>query len=327
MKLLAVPGTPMKGSNIWLGTAVFGSTYPEADCFRILDRYLELGGNVIDTANVYSSWLPGGEGKSELTIGKWLRQSGARNRVFISTKGAHPNFKTMHISRLSWEEIRENLGQSLERLGIDSVDIYWLHRDDPKVPVAGIMDCLNGLLSEGLVKAIGASNWSTERIEAAQRYAEDSGLVGFCCSQINFSLASPNPGFDFPGTITMRREDKPFYRDAGLLLAAYSSQARGFFSGKYHRGMVITEQSTNREKQVSKGYFNETNFDRLDRVKEMAGELKLAPNQVALAYLFSQPFDVAAIVGSRTVDQIEASCSAADLRLTEEQVRFLEKRP
>ncbi len=162
IKYLAVPGTELKASNIWLGTASFGSAYAEGDCFRILDRYLELGGNVIDTANIYASWLPDGAGKSELTVGKWLRQTGARDRVLISTKGGHPDFETMHVSRLSHEDIKRDLSQNLDRLGI----------------------------------------------EAAKRYAAAKGLIGFCCSQINFSLAAPNAGFDFPGTISMLRSTR-----------------------------------------------------------------------------------------------------------------------
>jgi aryl-alcohol dehydrogenase-like predicted oxidoreductase len=309
MKKLRVPGTGLEITNICLGTARFGSEHPEEECFRILDRYMELGGNAIDTANAYASFLPGGTGMSERTIGRWLRRSGARDRLVIATKGGHPSFDSMDVPRLSPEDIRGDLTESLDRLGLDSVDLYWLHMDDPGVPVSGLVDTMNELLSQGLVKAAGASNWSTERLEEARRYAEKTNRTGFFGSQVAFSLAEPNPGFDNPGTKSLTPEDRPYYAKAGLVVAAYSPHAKGFFSGKYDRGMTV---STEKGKRV-------------ERARELADRLGWKPNDVALAYIFSQPFDVAAVVGPRNVEQIEASCAAADLALSADQLRFLEE--
>ncbi len=323
MKRIALAGTGLEVANVCLGTVRFGTAIPEETAFAILDRYVELGGDFVDTAHVYAAWLPGGAGASERTIGKWLRRTGMRGKVMVGTKGAHPDLATMDVSRLSPREIRKDLSESLDRLGIDRVDLYWLHRDDPAVPVSQILGSLDELMREGLVRAIGASNWAPGRLEEAGAFAERSGVRGFCASQVAFSLAVPNPGFDRAGTRSLDADARRYHERTGVPLVAYSSQAKGFFSGRYDRSMSRPGAAG---PNVADGYFNDVNFERLERATSLAARLGRSGNEIALAYLFSQRFPVAAIVGSRTPEQVAASCGASDLALDEADLGCLEGR-
>jgi aryl-alcohol dehydrogenase-like predicted oxidoreductase len=311
---------PLRVTNVALGTVRFGTAIPEDEAFRILDRYVEAGGNIVDSAHIYAAWVPGGKGASESTIGAWLRRTGATG-VIVSTKGGHPDLALMDTPRLSAADVRADLEESLDRLGLDRLDLYWLHRDDPAMPVPEIVDYLNELVGKGLVRAFGASNWVPARIEEARVYAARRGLTAFCASQVNFSLATANDGFDRAGTLALDAGARAYHEGTGLPVAAYTSQAKGFFSGKYDRSMKRPHSNT---PNVGDSFFNDANFDRLQRVQELAGELGLGGNEIALAYLFSLRFAVCAIVGPRNVEQIASSCRASDLVLTPAQVLYLE---
>jgi aryl-alcohol dehydrogenase-like predicted oxidoreductase len=320
MNKVKINDSGLEATRICLGTGRFGSAIPEENAFEILDLYAEKGGNFLDTANVYASWLPGGRGKSETTIGRWLKRTGVGASVKVGTKGGHPDLEDYSVSRLSPEEIHHDLEESLERLGIDRVDLYWLHRDDPEIPAGEILDALNQWMGKGLIGAIGASNWTPERLAAAAEYAASHGLTGFCASQVAFSAAAPQDKFDRPGTLAMNEAARSYHQNTGLPVFAYSSQAKGFFAGGYERSSATDPAA----RQTAQAYFTEENFQRLDRVRKLADELGRSPNEVALAYLFGQTFPVVAIVGSRTAEQLTSSCAAADLTLTDAQIRFVQ---
>jgi aryl-alcohol dehydrogenase-like predicted oxidoreductase len=139
MQRVRIQKTDLHASIIVLGTDYFGSTVSREDSMRLMDHYLEAGGNVLDTAESYACFVAGGDHQSELTIGAWLRDRGVRDRVIISTKGAHPKMATMHIPRMSKAEIQSDLDSSLQRLGVERIDLYWLHRDAPGYPVEEIL--------------------------------------------------------------------------------------------------------------------------------------------------------------------------------------------
>ena len=182
-------------SPVVLGTDVYGTVVSEKDAFSLLNNYIELGGNTIDTARMYACWEPNGAGKSEQTIGKWLKQLGGRDQMIISTKCAHPPIENMSNHRLDRAEIFSDVDESLSALGTDYIDILWLHRDDVRVGVEGIVDTLNLLVKQGKIRCFGASNWTAKRIAEANAYAKASGQDGFVSSQIKWSLAVTSPGF------------------------------------------------------------------------------------------------------------------------------------
>ncbi len=134
MKTRPIPQTNLTASVLCLGTAEFGSAVDESSSEKLIDTYLDAGGNVLDTAEIYAAWLPDGEHRSETFLGNWLRTRKNRDQLIISTKGAHPRLANMDKPRMSKPVVEADLNSSLQRLGIDHVDIYWLHRDDPSTP-------------------------------------------------------------------------------------------------------------------------------------------------------------------------------------------------
>ncbi len=320
MQYRPFPGLALAPSVICLGTGGYGTNIPAEQAFTLLDAYAEQGGNFLDTARIYGAWAPGGDGASEKTLGVWLTRTGARDRFVISTKGAHPDLATMDISRIAPADLAADIQASLDALQTDVIDVYWLHRDDPAVPVEDILAPLNEHLAAGRARAIGASNWSLARLIEANDYAREHGLTGFQANQIGWSLATANTGTaPVAGMLYMDAATHAYHRQTGLPVLAYSSQATGFFSGKYRREQMAAPPAST----AARLYFTRENFDRLDRATELAQQHGITPNQVNLAWLLGQPFPVYPIAGCRTVEQVRDSCAAADVTLTSDEIASL----
>ena len=281
----------------------------------MLDAYLAAGGNFIDTAKVYADWLPIERSMSEKTIGAWLRQRRNRSRVVLSTKGAHPDLHTMHIQRLSPAEITGDLHASLEHLGVETIDLYWLHRDDPTRPVSEILGTLAEQVQAGKIRYFGCSNWKTERIREAQAYAAAHGLPGFSGNQMLWSLAAADP--TRLGDKTMVQMDPAMHRyhqESSLAAIPYTSQAGGYFN----------KLAENREINPASPYNTPQNHARLERIRQLAAETGLSITQIVLGYLRSQPFPTVPIVGPKSIEQLEDCLTAADVELTSEHLALLE---
>jgi aryl-alcohol dehydrogenase-like predicted oxidoreductase len=319
MRMVTLPNTELTVSALCLGTGALGTPeLPPDDAYRLLDTYVERGGNFLDTAHVYSDWIPGTKSASEKTIGAWLKRTGLRDRIVIATKGAHPRLESMHISRLSPGDIATDVQESLDYLGVDTIDLYWLHRDAPAVPVGEILDALNTHIRAGQIRSIGCSNWSVGRIQAALEYAESHGLAGFAANQPMWSLATPNyPLFDTT-LAAMDDETMAFHRRTSMAVIPYSSQAQGFFSKLERGGKAALPPA-----DVSL-YYNEANVRRMERAKTLAERYDVPISRIALAYLLHQPFTVVPIVGCKTVETLEDSLAALDVPLTPEEVAYLE---
>ena len=314
MRYRNLPGTDRSASVIVLGCAWFGTDIPEASAFELLDTFRELGGNFLDTAHMYASWVRGGKGQSESTIGKWLRGV-ERERVLVGTKGADQG--------MGEPAIRAQLDESLHRLGTDYVDFYWLHVDDPQVPAGDILQWLNRIAEEGHMRAFGCSNWTLARIREADQYARAHGLRGFAASQIGWSLARVNPQLlTGGGQVYMDDETLAFHRQSGMPVVAYSSQAGGFFAGKYDPEGPPPGMTPN--PAIVRYYGTPENYARLACAKRLAAAKGCTPNQVALAYLLNQSFPSFAIVGAGKKEYVADSCSASDVALTAEEVQRLE---
>jgi aryl-alcohol dehydrogenase-like predicted oxidoreductase len=323
MNRRAIPGTSLVPSVICLGTGSFGTGIRPDECWRMLDRYVELGGNFVDTAHYYGSWVPGGTGASETAVGTWLSRPGSRDRIILATKGGHPTAHSGATARLSPAELGRDLRESLERLRTDHVDLYWLHQDDPAVPVGEVLGVLNEFVAAGRVRAIGASNWTVARQEEAATYARDSGLVGFCASQIGWSLAQARTHtFGHFTSVYMDDATWEYHRRTSVPVMAYSSQAQGFFFLTGRRGAAAMRRHA--DPWVAHRYLTEENLARLERARQLAGQHGRTANDVALAYLLSQPFPVYPIIGPQDTEQLVTSCSAHDLRLSADEVAFLE---
>jgi aryl-alcohol dehydrogenase-like predicted oxidoreductase len=321
MRSLTIPNTDLTVSALCFGAGGLGTRVSRDDSFRLLDMFVERGGNFLDTAHIYAAWVPGGEGISERTIGDWIRARGARKEVVIGTKGGHPHLQSMDISRLSPAEIAQDLQESLERLQVETIDLYWLHRDDPKRPVGEIVETLTNAVAQQKIRFFGFSNWTALRMQEAQEYAAAKGIPGGVANQVGWSLAERNAMPGDPTMLFMDSKMHAFHRATGLMAVAYSSQAGGFFSGPYGRGILPPASGVN--PGVLQAYYNETNFARLDRACELAVRHNCAPNDIALGYLLSQPFPTCAIVGCGTLDHLRASCAGGDITLSPREVTWL----
>jgi aryl-alcohol dehydrogenase-like predicted oxidoreductase len=269
----------------------------------VLDEWVRLGGNILDTAHVY------GDGDSERALGAWFATNPKeREELIVLTKGAHP---VGDRKRVTSADIAADLAESTERLG-RGVDLYLLHRDDPDLPVGPMIECLNEHRRAGRLHAFGVSNWTPERIDEANAYAAAHGLEGFCCNSPQLSLAKQNEEH-WPGTMAATDEVRAWHERTQMPLFAWSAQARGFFAGH-------TSESALRV------YDNEPNRERRRLATEVAERLGCTANQVALAWVLAQPYPVYAVVGPRTVDQLHEAVGALAVELTGEDLRRLDLR-
>jgi aryl-alcohol dehydrogenase-like predicted oxidoreductase len=292
------------------GGNVFGWTADEANSHALLDRFVDAGFGFVDTANVYSAWVSGHQGgESESVIGRWLRKSGRRADVVIATKvgmdmpGLGKGLKRAQIER--------GVEDSLRRLQTDHIDLYYAHADDADTPLEETLAAFDRLVKAGKVRAIGASNYSADRLEQAIAISERDGLARYECLQPQYNLADREP---FESTLA------PVCARHGVAVANYFSLASGFLSGKYRRaGDAEGRARGPRVKQ----YFNERGWRIVDALDGVAQRLHSTPAAVAIAWVIAQPTITAAIASATSVAQLDELLAATRLQLDDEALRVL----
>jgi 1-deoxyxylulose-5-phosphate synthase len=300
-----IPGVERPLSRLVIGTMPFdGSDLVKA--FEILDAFAAAGGNAFDTAHSYHG------GAAELTLGKWLAARSLREQAVVISKGAHP---AAGKPRVTPQAIGDDLAESLQRLQTGTIDLYLLHRDDPSQPVGPIVACLNEHMQAGRIGAYGASNWSTARIDEANRYAAEHKLAGFVAGSINLSLAVPNAA-PWDGCLWLTPESERWYTEHHFPLLAWSALAQGFFSGRYR-------PDDRTDEKMVRVWYGEDNFARLARAAELAERKDVSPSAIDLAYVLHQPFPSFALFGPYSVDEVNDSMSALQVTLTPEEVAWL----
>jgi aryl-alcohol dehydrogenase-like predicted oxidoreductase len=317
VKYVTLPQTDLTVSRVALGSSMIGSRVSRDDSFALLDTFVEAGGTLIDTAHVYANWAPGPRSISEKTIGAWLRATRARDRVVIATKGGHPEPGHGHVSRLSPAEIVADLDESLDFLGVDRVDLYWLHRDDPNRPAGEMLEVLNEQARLGKIRYFGCSNWRPSRIREAQAYAAAHQLRPFVASQIFWNLARPNRDILPSDHAIMDDEAEAFYATAGMSVHAFTSQARGFFTKAAAGGLDSLSPKLRHD------FENPATLARLERARQVARNLGTTVTAVVVASITSRPFVGVPILGCVTRDQLRDSLGDVDLTLSPETLRFL----
>ncbi len=301
-----------KCSKILLGTTYFGDSISMPEAFEIMDTYVELGGNHIDTARMYA------DGEAEKVIGAWVKSRMIKG-IFISTKGAFPNKETPDISRLSEKEIRSDLEESLKALQVERPDFYWLHRDDEKIPAGEIIETMNKLQKEGKIDRFGASNWRYERVDEANQYAKAHGLSGFSGSQIRFSPAVIAPTGNADRTLVdIDKSSFAYYGVKKIPVAAYASQAKGFFS------KMLTLGENGLSAKSKERYLCDENLEKLKIVKDLSERYSISPAAIVCGALCSLTTpDVFPIIGGRCKEQIIDSMSGADITLTDDELNLM----
>ena len=294
-----------------LGGNVFGWTIDEAASFQVLDAFVASGLNLIDTADVYSVWVPGHKGgESEAIIGNWLKRSGAGGRVVIATKVGieiAPGEKG-----LSRAHILRSAERSLNRLQIDVIDLYQAHQDDPATPLEETLGAFGELVAQGKVRAIGASNYSAARLAEALRVGRARGLPRYESLQPDYNLVD-RAGYE--------AELEPLCLREGLWVIPYYSLAAGFLTGKYRSEADLSKSA--RGAKVGKSYLNERGLRVLAAVDAVAADLGVSQAQVALAWLMARPGITAPIASATTPAQLDELVAATRLTLSPEAIARL----
>ena len=311
MDRVRFPGTNIEISALCLGVAEIGVRQTEVEAHRLLDYWVQRGGNGIDTARVYSDWIPGEKHRSERIVGDWLKATGVREQIVLATKAAHPLLENNSRVRLSPSELRQDLEGSLKTLGTDYIDVWFLHRDDESIPVEEIIDSCDVFVRDGRVKALGAANWAASRIQKANDYASRTCKAGFVATQLFWNLGSRHYRGLEPTLRSMDDDAEQLHEAVDLVAMPYSSQAGGFF-GKWLEGNEVE-----RLKAEQSGYGTKVNFQMATLVGEIARRNGIPVGAVVLAFLRSHSFKVVPIIGSGTPAHLAASIEALDFVLSD----------
>jgi aryl-alcohol dehydrogenase-like predicted oxidoreductase len=292
------------------GGNVFGWTADEQTSFRLLDAFVDRGFDAVDTANVYSVWVPGHQGgESETIIGKWFKQSGKRDKVVLATK---VGFKMGDGSQgLKKDYILRAAEESLKRLQTDTIDLYQSHTDDAETPLEETLIAYDELIKSGKVRAIGASNYKGNRLARAEAVAEEHDLPQYTTLQPEYNL------YDRQAYET---DLAPVAERFGLGVIPYFSLASGFLTGKYQS--LEDTKGAKRGSRVEK-YFDDRGLRILKALKQVSEETGAQEASIALAWLLAQPTITAPIASATSVEQMEALFAAVDLRLNEAQLQTL----
>ncbi len=304
MERLNIAETDLDVSTICLGTADWGTATSVEQAHALLHAFRDAGGNFLDTAHVYGAWALTGTAASERVIGNYIQKNGI-NDLVVATKGGHPNIGH-YRSTDAWlapYRLRADIDDSLARLGLETIDLYYLHRDDLAMDVSEIIGYLNEEVERGRIRYLGCSNWTVERIQAANEYAREQRLQGFVISEIQWSLAHKEPPDPRPrGTQTVyaRECEAAYQRRTGMALAAYTATARGYFSlAEGGRG----------------GFDNPTSRRRRERARELAEKKHATPTQIALAWLMHQDFPCFPITGTTSLEHLRENLQAVEIEL------------
>ena len=308
-KRIIIPNTDLSLCPIGLGTVAAGVVWEGAEGDRIFDTYLDLGGNMIDTARVYA------HGRSEGVVGEWLKRSGKRNDVVIITKGGHPKFDSpdddLHISRMTPADMRSDIETSLKLLCTDVIDIYFYHRDDRKQSVEEEIETMEQFRKEGKIRYYGCSNWDADRILEADKYCAEKGYRGFVADQalLNMGMKYMNPLPD--DTLVYMQGDLFDYHVKNLtnLAMPYMGVASGFFHLFINKGEEAVKKSP---------YYTEKNIAVVNRCKELMEKYNASVSQVILGFFTQQAFPCAPLYGPEDVAQITDAMGTLDIDFCKE---------
>ncbi|MEJ8851339.1 aldo/keto reductase [Variovorax rhizosphaerae] len=312
MQLRSLGRSDLKVSPLAFGGNVFGWTIDEALSFRLLDAWLDAGFNFIDTADMYSTWVPGHTGgESETIIGKWLKQTGKRNRVVLATKVGKPMGEGK--VGLAPAYIREAVDASLRRLQTDHIDLYQSHDDDANTPIADSLGAFGELIKAGKVRVIGASNYTAPRLEEALDIAERNGLPRY---------ESLQPLYNLYDRAVFEDALEPLCLARGVGVINFYALAAGFLTGKY-RSEADASKSQRGGSTVKK-YLNARGLRILDGLDEVAASVGATPGQVAIAWQIARPAITAPIASATSLKQLDDLVKAAHLTLPPEAIAKLD---
>jgi aryl-alcohol dehydrogenase-like predicted oxidoreductase len=283
----------------------FGTSTDKATSYRLLDHYIEAGGNFLDTANIYARWVSGYVGgESETLLGRWMKERKNRQQMFIASK---VGFEMPGVERgLRAAQIETECEKSLKRLGVETIDLYYAHVDDRTTPLEESMAAFARLVQAGKVRFIGASNYLAWRLEQANWVSRTNGWPEYCCVQQRHSYLRPKPGASFAPQLTTNEDLLDLCHVQGITMLAYSV----LLSGAYTRA----------ERPIPEGYVGPDSDARLAALRAVAEETGATPNHVILAWMMGGQPSVLPLIAASTDKQLQENLDALDLKLTAEQM-------
>jgi aryl-alcohol dehydrogenase-like predicted oxidoreductase len=294
------------------GGNVFGWTVDEPTSFVLLDAFVEAGFNLIDTADMYSRWVQGHSGgESETIIGKWLKRSGKRAKVIIASKvGKEMGPNSQGLSKTY---ILQAVEDSLRRLQTDYIDLYQSHDDDPETPLEETLEVYDQLIRQGKIRAIGASNYSAQRLAQSLEVSEQTGYPRY---------ESLQPLFNLYDRVDYEKELEPLCREKGLGVISYFSLASGFLTGKYRSKDDLSKGARG---DFVKKYLNERGFRIIETLDRVAQQHNMTPVKVALAWLISHPSITAPIASATNLEQLNELIEATTIELNPSVIDLLNR--
>ncbi len=312
MKTVLLGDTGVHVSILCLGAMYFGTKEDEKTSFRLLDQYVDAGGSFIDTANIYAHWQPNGKGgESEALLGRWMRERRNRGRLFIATKVGF-EIPPQGIERsLKARRIEEECEKSLKRLGVETIDLYYAHKDDLDTPMEETLAAFDRLVKAGKVRFIGASNFPAWRLEEARWTSRTHGWAAYCCIQQRYTYLRPKPGASFGGQVSTNDDLLAYLRRRDITLLAYSPLLGG--------------QYVNPAKPLQSQYVGPDADARLAALKAVAAEAGATANQVILAWMMQSDPAVIPVFGASSEAQMAENLGALAVTLSAEQMERLNK--
>jgi len=316
MKKMILGKTDLSVSALCMGTVYFGSRVDDRTSFAMMDRFAELGGNFLDTARVYADWVPGVPAQSsEKCIGRWLRARSLQEQFIVATKGGHPSLTAPKGPTLSEAELTGQIDESRRNLGLDTLPLYYLHRDDPSLPVSRIMDVLFTLQNRKALRHLACSNWQATRIREANAYAASCGRPGFVAVSNRWSLARRVSGVGDPTIVLTDQTLYRMHQQDDLPLLPFTSMANGYLS-KLAENRPVSPN-------VRAQYDCPENEDIARRARELGQRKGMTVAQVAQAFFSAHPFQVVPVMSFSTLPQLEEAAAATHMTITPQECQWL----
>jgi aryl-alcohol dehydrogenase-like predicted oxidoreductase len=312
MKTVALGSTGEQVSELCLGTMYYGTSVKQEMSYLLLDKYLDSGGTFFDTANIYAWWIDGfAGGESEELLGRWMKERKNREKLFIASKVGfgYGQVKT----GLSARQIVAECENSLRRMGIETVDLYYAHVDDRETPMEETLESFNQLVKDGKVRHIGASNFRAWRMEEARCISQARGLAGYQCIQQRYTFLPPRPRMSFDPQVAANDDLLDYCRTHSLTLLSYSPLLAGAYtrSDRPFPDQYLSADTDNQQRLVT--------------LQQIAQECGVTPNQVILAWMLQSNPLVLPVFSASTPQQMSEDLAALELNLSEDQVKRLNK--
>ena len=310
---LRLSGTGLSVSPFGLGCTRAGSAWTGDRADRLLDFFLDHGGNVIDTARIYG--FPD-IGASEATLGEWLHRRGRRHEIVLMTKGGHPEVSAMHVSRMSREDMEADLTASLRALRTDYVDVYFYHRDDTQQPVGALLERMEDFRRAGRIRFYACSNWSTRRMREADDYARAHGLTGFVGNECLYNLGSDGAGPLMDDTLIRADGEMLAYHQGGTqnTMMPYSGLCEGFFHG--------LESAAVSDRVKRSPYYTPINLRMAERIAALRENYAATTSQVLAGFFFTRVCPMLPLFGCSSEEHLAELIAAVDIPFTPEDYRL-----